>query len=259
MKVYRNLTQIKKRETRGRRFSLVGLGILFVGLLASFVPTWINPLDPIQPGVMGFLQQYWSWVSFAALFIGFICASIGSYYINRYARRRWPGSRFYERPDEVLERSMKGLDDKYSYFAMSLPASYALAGANGITIFAVRSDKGRVTVNGDKWREPFSFGRLFTIFAREGVGNPAQDLEDQKEKLRALFTEEVPIDGVAVFLNQEIQLQLSDPSVPPLRAQHRKDYLRARAREVKLSNAAIRTLTETLVAKAEYQTVAEEE
>jgi len=259
MKVYRNLTQIKKRETRGRRFSLVGLGILFVGLLASFVPTWINPLDPIQPGVMGFLQQYWSWVSFAALFIGFICASIGSYYINRYARRRWPGSRFYERPDEVLERSMKGLDDKYSYFAMSLPASYALAGANGITIFAVRSDKGRVTVNGDKWREPFSFGRLFTIFAREGVGNPAQDLEDQKEKLRALFTEEVPIDGVAVFLNQEIQLELSNPSVPALRADQVKDYLRARAREVKLSNAAIRTLTETLVAKAEYQTVAEEE
>lgn len=259
MKVYRNLTQIKKRETRGRRFSLVGLGILFVGLLASFVPTWINPLDPIQPGVMGFLQQYWSWVSFAALFIGFICASIGSYYINRYARRRWPGSRFYERPDEVLERGMKGLDDKYSYFAMSLPASYALAGANGITIFAVRSDKGRVTVNGDKWREPFSFGRLFTIFAREGVGNPAQDLEDQKEKLRALFTEEVPIDGVAVFLNQEIQLELSNPSVPALRADQVKDYLRARAREVKLSNAAIRTLTETLVAKAEYQTVAEEE
>lgn len=259
MKVYRNLTQIKKRETRGRRFSLVGLGILFVGLLASFVPTWINPLEPIQPGVMGFLQQYWSWVSFAALFIGFICASVGSYYINRYARRRWPGSRFYERPDEVLERSMKGLDDKYSYFAMSLPVGYALAGANGITIFAVRSDKGRVTVNGDKWREPFSFGRLFTIFAREGVGNPAQDLEDQKGKLRALFTEEVPIDGVAVFLNQEIQLELSNPSVPALRADQVKDYLRARAREVKLSNAAIRTLTETLVAKAEYQTATEEE
>ncbi|MCB0024226.1 MAG: hypothetical protein M9936_15220 [Caldilinea sp.] len=270
MKVYRNLTQIKKRETRGRRFSLVGLGILFVGLLASFVPTWINPLDPIQPGVMGFLQQYWSWVSFAALFIGFICASIGSYFINRYARRRWPGSRFYERPDEVLERSMKGLDDKYSYFAMSLPVGYALAGANGITIFAVRSDKGRVTVSGDKWREPFSFGRLFTIFAREGVGNPAQDLEEQKVKLRALLAESaqsgdaallqsVPIDGVAVFLNQEIQLELSNPSVPALRADQVKDYLRARAREVKLPNATIRTLNEALVAKADYQEAAEEE
>ncbi len=270
MKVYRNLTQIKKRETRGRRFSLVGLGILFVGLLASFVPTWINPLDPVQPGPMGFLQQYWSWISFAALFIGFICASIGSYFINRYARRRWPGSRFYERPDEVLERSMKGLDDKYAYFAMSLPVGYALAGANGITLFAVRSDKGRVTVSGDKWREPFSFGRLFTIFAREGVGNPAQDLEEQKEKIRALLNEatpngdaallqSVPIDGVAVFLNQEIQLELSNPSVPALRADQVKDYLRSRAREVKLPNATIRALNEALVAKAVYQEAVEEE
>lgn len=270
MKVYRNLAQIKKKETRGRRFSLVGLGILFVGLLASFVPTWINPLDPVQPGFMGFLQQYWSWISFAALFIGFICASVGSYYINRYARRRWPGSRFYERPDEVLERSMKGLDDKYGYFAMSLPVGYALAGANGITVFAVRSDKGRVTVTGDKWREPFSFGRIFTIFAREGVGNPAQDLEEQKEKIRALLNaaaqssdasllQSVPIDGVAVFLNQEIQLELSNPSVPALRADQVKDYVRGRAREVKLSNAAVRALNEALVAKADFQTATEEE
>ena len=103
---------------------------------------------------------------------------------------------------------------------MSLPVGYALAGANGITIFAVRSDKGRVIVNGDKWREPFSFGRIFTIFAREGVGNPAQDLEEQKEKPCVAATHgdpprrrssSVPIDGVAVFLNQEMQLELSNP------------------------------------------------
>ena len=263
MKIYRNLTQIKKKETNGRRFSLGGLAILFVGLLASFVPSWISPEQPIQPGIIGFLQQYWSWISFAALAIGFMLASIGSYYINRFARRRWPGSRLFERPDEVLERAMKGFDDKYSYFAMSLPVGYALAGPNGITVFAVRSDKGRVVVNGDKWREPFSFGRIFTIFAREGVGNPAADLEDQKQKIRQLLGQttddpQAPIEGVAIFLNQEIQLDLTNPTVPALRADQLKDYVRARAKEVRLSNAAVRTLNERLVEKATYQEVAEE-
>lgn len=264
MKIYRNLTQIKKKESMGRRFSLAGLSILFIGLLASFVPSWIPP-EPPQAGLNGFLQQYWSWISFAALAIGFMLASIGSYYINRFARRRWPGSRFFERPDEVLERAMKGLDDKYSYFAMSLPASYALAGPNGVTVFAVRSDKGRVVVNGDKWREPFSFGRIFTIFAREGVGNPVADLEDQKQKIRQLLGETsetndalTPIEGVAIFLNQEIQLDLTNPTVSALRADQLKDYVRARAKEVKFSNAAVRALNERLAEKAVYQEVVEE-
>jgi len=264
MKIYRNLTQIKKKESMGRRFSLAGLAILFVGLLASFVPSWIPP-EPVQTGFNGFLQQYWSWISFAALAIGFMLASIGSYYINRFARRRWPGSRLFERPDEVLERAMKGFDDKYSYFAMSLPVGYALAGPNGVTVFAVRSDKGRVIVNGDKWREPFSFGRIFTIFAREGVGNPAADLEDQKQKIRQLLGQAgdaddplAPIEGVTIFLNQEIQLDLTNPTVPVLRADQLKDYVRARAKEVKLSNAAVRALNERLVEKATYQEVVEE-
>lgn len=270
MKVYRNQTQIKKKETMGRRFSLAGLAILFVGLLASFVPSWLPPDQPIQPGLIGFIQMYWSWISFAALAIGFLAASVGSYYINRFARRRWPGSRFYERPDEVLERSMKGFDDKYNYYAMSLPVGYALSGPSGVTVFAVRSDKGKVIVNGDKWREPFSFGRIFTIFAREGVGNPAQDLEDQKQKIRQLLEQtadggngenplaSVPVDGVAVFLNQEIQLDITNPTVAVLRADQIKDYVRARAREVKLSNATVRALNERLVAQATFQEVVEE-
>jgi len=270
MKIYRNLTQIKKKESLGRRFSLAGLAILFVGLLASFVPTWLPPDQPIQPGFTGFLQEWWSWISFAALAIGFMLASIGSYYINRFARRRWPGSRFFERPDEVLERNMKGFDDRYSYFAMSLPAPYVLVGPNGVIIFAVRSDKGRVIVNGDKWREPFSFGRIFTMFSREGVGNPAQDLEDQKRKIRQLLGQEqasadaenplatVPVEGAAVFLNQEIQLELTNPTVSVLRADQIKDYVRARAKEAKLSNAVQRTLNERLVEQATFQTPIED-
>ena len=105
MKVYRNTKLIKRQETLGRRFSLAGLAILFVGLLVSFVPTWYPPTGPRPAGATGLLFDYWSWLSFGALFIGFFCASVGSYYINRYARRRWPGSRFLERPDEVLERN----------------------------------------------------------------------------------------------------------------------------------------------------------
>ena len=82
MKVYRNVVQVTRKETLGRRFSLEGLAILFVGLLASFVPTWYPP-DAVAPNaVIAFLQRYWATASFIALPAGFICASIGSYYRN---------------------------------------------------------------------------------------------------------------------------------------------------------------------------------
>src|SRR5215217_3577273 len=118
MKIYRNAAEIRRKESLGRRLSLTGLGILFAGLLASFVPSWFPPsTDPIVAvsAPVQFLQAYWSWISFAALPLGFIFASFGSYFINRFARRRWPGIKTVVRPDEVLERNMKGFDDKYAY------------------------------------------------------------------------------------------------------------------------------------------------
>ena len=266
MKLYRNNSEIRKKESMGRRLSLIGLGILFIGLLASFVPSWFPPSEdptvtvsaPVQ-----FLQTYWTWISFAALPLGFICASFGSYFINRFARRRWPGMKTIARPDEVLERSMKGFDDKYAYFAWSLPANHVLVGPNGVTVMAVRSDRGKVTVQGDRWREPFNMGRFFTVFAREGVGNPALELEDQIKKLRALIAnaplpegesaDNVPIEPVAIFLNPEMQIKLENPSVTVLRADQLKDYMRRRAKEVKLSPATMRVVSEYLATHSEHQ------
>jgi hypothetical protein len=271
MKAYRNVTEVERKETTGRRFSLTGLGILFLGMLASFVPNWYPPGTPAPNAVAAFLQQYWALISFIALPAGFLCASIGSYYINRYARRRWPGSRAVARPDEVLERSMKGFDDKFAYFAHSLPNSnYVLAGPCGVLLFAVRNDRGRVVINGDRWREPFTLGRIFTVFAREGVGDPPRELETQAGKLRDLLRQapvnsngngeqnpkglaDVPIDCAAVFLNDQVQLAVENPTIPVLRTEQVKEFVRRKAKEAKLAPETVRTLTEYLREKSTYQ------
>ncbi len=270
MKTYRNLEEIQHKEQRGRRLSMIGLGILMVGLLASFVPTWLPPDEPATTPLTQFLQQYWMWISFVSLPIGFIFASVGSYYINRFARRRWKGTKTLARPDELLERSLKGFDNKYGYFAWSLPAHYLLAGPCGVIVFAARSDKGRVTVEGENWREPFSLGRIFTVFAREGLGNPAKEVNEQAEKVRAILSAcrpseeaasagveagalaDIPITGAAVFLNPEVRLAVDNPSMPVLRTDQVKEYVRRQAREVKLPADTVRALTECLEQAATY-------
>jgi hypothetical protein len=268
MKVYRNITTIQSKEKFGRRLSLAGLLVLMIGLVVNFTPNWFPPDQPAPHALGAFLQQYWTYISMVSLVGGFLLASMGSYYINRFARRRWPGSKLIERPDEVLERSMKGFDDKYAYFAYSLPAAYTLVGPSGITILAARSDKGRVVAQGEKWREPFSLGRIFTVFAREGVGNPARDIADQEQKLRELLAraddkvkdafKEVPVNGAAVFLNQDVSLEVDNPAVPVVRADQLKDFIRKRAKDTKLQASTLRDLTEYLVAASDFQEDGEE-
>ena len=266
MKLYRNRTEILKKESLGRRLSLIGLGILFVGLLASFVPSWLPPDSNPTSAPAIFIKNNWTWISFLALPLGFLFASFGSYFVNRFARRRWPGIKTISRPDELLERGMKGFDDKYAYFVWSLPASHVLVGPHGVIAFALRSERSKVTVQGDRWREPFGIGRFFMVFAREGVGNPTLELDDQIKKLRALVDQtplpggesaaSVPIEPVALFLNPETQLTLDNPSIPVLRPDQLKDYVRRRAKETKVSPAVMRAVMDHLAAKATYQEVA---
>ncbi|MBI1297146.1 hypothetical protein GC175_19530 [bacterium] len=227
MKVYRNLSVIRTKEQRGRRITLGGLLILFLGLLSSFIPNWYPPTEPSANPIIHFLQFNWAYISFGALAIGFIASNIGSYYINRFAARRWPGTKQIARPDELLERSLKGFDDKYSLFLWSLPQSnYLLAGPSGIYLFSLKGDKGKVTVEGDRWREAFSIGRFFTAFTREGLGNPSRELQEEMEQVRVLLqqgeaggeltfdTADVPIQPAAIFINPQVQLTANNPSIP---------------------------------------------
>ncbi len=263
MRIYRDLEQIQSKEKRGRRLSGTGLVVLFIGLLASFVPNIYPPGQPTPNAIAAFLQSYWSFISLVALPAGFIFASLGSYFINRFSRRRWPGNQAVGRPDELVVRSLKGFDDKYALFIYSLPAPYVLIGPCGLINFAVRGDKGRIIVEGDRWREPFNFRRFFTVFAREGMGNPPRDLQEEEEKMRALLAQaeatesepaaagdslaEVTVSGAVLFLNSEVELELEAPSVPVLRTSQAKNYVRTRAKEVRLRTSTLRRLREALV------------
>ncbi len=245
MKVFRNTTHIAKRDKLGRRLSTAGLIILFIGLLASFVPTMYPPGTNPSGALAQFLVRNWALISFAALPLGFVCASLGSYFITRYARRRWAGSATPGRPDEAFERSLKGLDDRFSLFIFSLPTAYTLVTPSQIINFAMRSDKGTIRVAGNKWREGWGMGRILTLFAREGVGHPPSDLADQEKKLRKYLAEsqagetqadftEAPIEGAVVLLNADTKLELTgEPSVPVLRADQLKEYVRKRVKDVK--------------------------
>lgn len=257
MKVYRNTKEIDKRDRLGRRLSMAGLVILFIGLIASFAPTWYPPGSEPAGWWGQFLANNWAIISFGALPLGFLAASLGSYFVTRYARRRWPGGNFVGRPDEVVERSLKGLNDHYSLFVYSLPVGYVLLTPSNLITLAVRGDKTRVAVHGDKWRERWNAGRIFTLFAREGVGSPPAELADQERKLRDYLAKgpsvsngvalnQAPIEGAVLFLNGDTFLELDNPTTTVLRADQLKEFVRRRSREVKAPPALMPAVADYL-------------
>lgn len=258
MKVYRNLTAIKSKEQRGRRMTQAGLLILLVGLLSSFTPNWFPPDEPAANALIAFIQQYWMFVSFGALALGFIASNIGSYYINRFAPRRWPGSKKIARPDELVENGLKGFDDKYALFLWGLDeVPYMLVGPPGVQVFLVRGDKGTVRVHGDRWRERFNLGRILTSFTREGLGNPVREMQEAMQKVQELLqaaessgkltvnASDIPIESAAVFINPTTQLELENPSLPVLRVEQLKKYVRTK-RDQQLNANTVREVTNYL-------------
>ncbi len=263
MKVYRNLSYIKARERLGRRITLAGLLVLLLGLAASFTPNWLPPDEPAQGAVLRFLQQYWAYISFGALAVGFLASSAGSYFINRFAPRRWPGTKQIARPDELIERSLKGFDDKYTLFLWALAsAPYLLVGPPGIFVFVVRGDKAQVRVEGDSWRERFSLGRILTAFTREGLGNPSRELEETRQAVQELLRQGVdadqlhldpagvPVHGAVVFIHPRAQLTLESPTVPVLRPNEVKKFVRS-IKGRPLNGQPLREVTEYLAGMRE--------
>ena len=205
MRVFRNDKLIESRARIGRISGFAGLGLLFAGLFISFRPEY-------------FLYAY------LVLILGIILASIGTYNASK-----WLAS---PRADEALEIALKGLDNKHLLYNYLLPAEHVLLSPYGVYVFIVKRLDGRITCEGERWRQKFSFLRLLQGMSRERLGNPTQDLRWAMDRVRQLLEpevgdEEVPIAGMIVFSNDKAELDVTGSPVPVLPAKKLKRHLRS--------------------------------
>jgi hypothetical protein len=227
MRVTTNSKLIKRRAKFGTYASLGGIAILALGMLASFQPQYV-------------------WVSLVALIAGFLLAQYGNYNLRRYGRS--------PRPDQAIEDSLKGFDDRYHLYAWTLPAPFVLLTPQGLYAFVTRDQTGKVTATGSQWRTGFSLGRALMMFSQEGLGNPTQEAQANAAKLKDWITSKlaetnVSVQPVIVFLDPRAQLDITDPVVPVLDAKGVKKWLRGGGRGDSLKQADYRAL-ETLFDEA---------
>jgi hypothetical protein len=231
MRVTTNSKLIKRRSKLGTYASLSGIAVLAGGMIASFQPKYV-------------------WLSLVALIAGFLLAQFGNHNLRRYGRS--------PRPDQILEESMKGFDDRYHLYAWSLLSPFVLLTPQGLYSFTTRDQTGKISVNGSQWRSPFSIGRLLMMFSQEGMGNPTQDAQANAAKLTKWIRTNLPesttdVQPVIVFIDPRAQLEVTDPVIPVLDAKSIKKWLRGGGRGDNLKTAeyrALETLLDETAAKA---------
>jgi hypothetical protein len=228
MQVTTNEKLIRRRSKLGTYASLGGLGVLVAGFVASF-------------------QQNLIWVSLIAIVLGFILAQYGNYSLRRWGRS--------PRPDEIIETSLKGFDDRYHYYAWSLQMPYVLLSPQGIYIFTVRDQSGQISVNGSQWKSKFNISKLLMAFASEGLGNPTNEALDNATRLTTWIKGKLPefsgtVQSIIVFTDPRVQLEITAPTVPVVVPKDLKKWLRGTGKGDSLKSADLKALEQAFDAEA---------
>ncbi len=230
MQITRHEKYIHRRNRLGVYASLAGLAVLVVGFVVT-------------------LQQNQAllWISLVAILAGFILAQFGNYSLRRWGRS--------PRPDQVIETALKGFDDRYHYYAWTLPWPYVLLSPQGVHLFVVRDQTGEVSVNGALWKTRFSITRLLMAFAQEGLGNPTEEALDATRRFTAWINAKLPdfsgaVQPVILFIDPRVKLQVNEPVVPVMEPKNLKKWLRGAGKGDSLKSAELRALEEMFNAEA---------
>lgn len=202
MESFVNQPFLDKRRKYAQWGSYVGFGALFAGLLlTSSYPLW----------------------AYLCLLVGLIGASFGSYMANRYVQE--------PRADQVFTEAMEGMDKRYALYNYYLSSNHIVASHYGLTVLLPRGQAGVVTYEDGRWRHKAGWRKILQLFGEPNVGKPGQELEREiewvQEWIDEIFVEEkIPVTGVVVFTNPNVQLYAQDAPIPVVTADDLARFLK---------------------------------
>jgi hypothetical protein len=208
MIVLRDEKRIARLGRLAQVMSMAGLAVLVAGLLLIFVSN--------NPNV--FLFQL------LALVIGYAFSQVGLHYAHRYLRR----PRMDQKLDEAVGAVARRDGRLYHYL---LPAPHVLLLPSGVFVLVAKFQNGRITAEGDTWRQTGLGMRRF--FGRENLGNPSREAGAQLAKMQAFIAAnapaatEAPLWPVIVFTADKIDsLEIKESRIPAVHASKLSKVLR---------------------------------
>jgi len=227
MKTVTNDKLIKRNAKIGQYTSLGALAILGVGLFLTFK----------MPDKFAY--------SLAALLLGFFLSQVGIQFTNKWGRN--------PRPDDVIDKSLKGLGREFTLYHYVTPVSHLLVGPAGIWAIIPYFQSGTVIYDKKRWRlKGGGFLQSYMrIFGQENIGRPDLESEAEIDSAKRYFKKVLPegaeipeVKAALLFANPKVELKTEDAPVPSMTPKDLKDFLREKIKERSISEmmlASIRT------------------
>lgn len=226
MNILINTKRVKLYTRLGQILMFSGMAVLIAGMVINIrLPEMVN-------------------LSLGALLLGFLLSQIGIQISNRWARQ--------PRPYEAINKSLKGLDGRYSLYHYTTPASHLLVGPSGMWVIQPRYQGG--TISYSKGRYHQKGGNMYLkIFGQEGIGRPDLEVQAEISRVRAylgkfLAEEKIPaVNAVLTFINPKVSIVQPEgelPAFPFITGDKLKDVVRkpGKGKGPSLSNAQINEL-----------------
>jgi hypothetical protein len=127
-------------------------------------------------------------------------------------------NRWNKRPDRALGKALKSLDDSYTLYNYTSPASHLLVGPSGVWILLPRHTRGTITYDAQrrKWRASGVTWRQ--RFGQEGIGNPVQDATIEAETLDRWLAKHwkkpLLVSAALVFVDEQTNVEVPTAPLP---------------------------------------------
>jgi hypothetical protein len=213
MKIVTNSKLIRRNAKIGQFSSIGALAILGIGLYISFA----------KPD----LYLY----SLGALVLGFLLSQVGMYYGNRWGRS--------PRPDELIDKGLKGLGRDYIVYHYVTPAAHLLVGPAGIWTLLPYYQSGVITYEKGRWKSKGGgfIQSYLRLFGQENIGRPEVDSQNEIDATRRFLVRILPegteipvVRSLLLFASPKAELKVEGAPIPALTPKDLKEFMREQSK-----------------------------
>jgi hypothetical protein len=220
MKIIKNEKLIKRNTKIGQYSTLAGM--VFVAGSFIFLVQFLQKPDSIT--------QTNTFIIWGVLFIGIALSQV-SMYLN---------SRFGRRPDEAIDKALKGLPGDFTLYHFSAPVPHLLVGTAGVWLLLPYYLRGAVTYRKNRWRvNGGGFAQSYLrLFGQETIGRPDLESGGQASTLEKFLKKKFedgqeipPISAALIFLDEHVEINAEDSPLPAMHVKKLKEFIRKAAKE----------------------------
>jgi hypothetical protein len=199
MQLYTNERKIRRNRTLGSWLMYGGLGASLIAVAISF----------LAPGYILY--------ALALMLVAGLGSQIGTAMYNRFGRS--------PRMDEVIDFSLKGLDDRFAVFHYLTGTSHAVFGPFGALAIVPRLERGEIKYENETWLNTPPKGRLSFRTRQKKLNDIKSETERESRKLKKFLEKTLPdrepvaVDAILVFMAEDADVEADDS---PMLAAYRK-------------------------------------